>query len=606
MRADATGSVWRHVPVHLRAADTPEVAELLGDKEFARQTSGLARSLGRETTDVRAEAAGYLREMGAIHTPRAMRDWARLSHWLGRAHDLVLDPEQLHRLQPLDRGQTLLFPFSHRSYLDGVTVPAALSRHGISPSFVLAGANLDRFPFNHMLRRAGFVYIRRSTAELPVYRFTLRAYLARMIHNRRNLCWSIEGGRTRTGKLRPPAYGVLRYVVDALEADPGLRALIVPVTIVYDQLHEVGRMTAEARGLSKQPENLRWLWEFGRSQRERFGRAYLEIGEPIALPDRLTALRADDPAGEHVVERIALETCHRINRATPVTVTAVVCLALLAAGRAVTLDEVTATIAPLAAYITDRGRPVAGAAGLTDRATIRRALDDLTRSGVLAEYDGGTDTVWSVSPGQELVAAFYRNTAVHMLVDRAIGEIGLAAAAETGGDTVAVAHQETLRLRDLLKFDFFFPSRREFAAEMAAELTLAHAGPDLTALGARQLLDHSPLLVAHLVLRPFLDAYQVVAGRLAAWPADEPFDEGRFLAECLRVGRQWALQKRLAGEESVSLELFKPALHLARHRGLTGPDSPGLAKQRADLLTEVLETIRRVDVIAAIAARERT
>jgi glycerol-3-phosphate O-acyltransferase len=287
-----------------------------------------------------------------------------------------------------------------------------------------------------------------------------------------------------------------------------------------------------------------------------------------------------------------------------------VCLALLAADRALTLTEVLATIAPLAAYITLRGRPVAGAASLTDRATIRRTLDDLARSGVLTGYDGGTETVWRIAPGQHLVAAFYRNTAVHMLVDRAIGELGLLAAAEDGDNALHAAHKETLRLRELLKFDFFFPRRRQFAEEMSAELAIADPSQaagvhDFSPADARRWLERSPLLVAHLVLRPFLEAYHVVADRLAATPEDEPFDEQHFLYECLRVGRQWALQRRLASEESVSLELFKPALRLARYRDLVDPGPPELSKRRADWLAEMQDTVRRVNEIAALADRGR-
>ncbi|GAA3342996.1 lysophospholipid acyltransferase [Amorphoplanes nipponensis] len=591
--------------------DTPEVAQLLGDAGLAERLTDLAHSLGRDPREVRAEAAGHLREMGATHTGRAPRDWARFSRWLSRAHDLVVDPEQTRQLRALDRKQSLLFPFSHRSYLDGVTVPAAVSQNGITPAFVLAGANLDVFPFNHLLRRSGFVYVRRSTADIPVYRLVLRAYVAQMIRNRRNLSWSIEGGRTRTGKLRPPTYGVLRYMIDALDEETRAQALIVPVSIVYEQLHEVAMMTAEARGDSKRPEDLRWLWNFGRSQRERFGRVYLQFGEPIPLRDRLAELRADERVGPRVVERIALETCHRINRATPVTTTAVVCLALLGADRALTLDEVLATVAPLARYIRRRGRPVAGAADLTDRATIRRTLDDLVRSGVLASYDGGTDAVWRIGPGQHLVAAFYRNTAVHVLVDRAIGELALAAAMAGGENALQTATRETLRLRELLKFDFFFPPRREFADEMAAELAIADPGQadgwhEFTPDDARRWLTDTEPLVAHLVLRPFLDAYHVVADRLAAWEDDdEPFDEARFLDECLRVGRQWALQKRLASEESVSLELFKPALRLAEHRDLVVFRGPDTAKRRADFLDEMRGTVSLVAVIAQSARRDR-
>jgi len=599
-------------PTRPRSTDPPEVAQLLSDPGFAERIAELARSLGRDPWDVRAEAAGCLREMGATHAGRAPKDWARLSRWLSRAYDLVVDPEQTRRLRALDRKQSLLFPFSHRSYLDGVTLPAAVSQSGITPAFVLAGANLNVFPFNHLLRRSGFVYVRRSTAGVPVYRLALRAYIAQMIRNRRNLCWSIEGGRTRTGKLRPPVYGVLRYIVDALDATTGAQALIVPVSIVYEQLHEVPLMTDEARGSSKRPEDLRWMWNFGRSQRDRFGRMYLRFGEPLTLRDRLAELRADERAEPRVVERIALETCHRINRATPVTTTAVVCLALLAADRALTLDEVLATVAPLARYLGQRGRPVAGAADLTDRATIRHTLDDLVRSGVLAGYDAGTETIWRIGSGQHLVAAFYRNTAVHMLVDRAIGELALAAATTGGQDGLQTASQEALRLRDLLKFDFFFPPRPEFADEMAAELAIVEPGRagglhEFTPAEARRWLERSRPLVAHLVLRPFLDAYHVVADRLAAWEDDdEPFDEARFLDECLRVGRQWALQKRLSSEESVSLELFKPALRLAKHRDLVRSGGPEMVKRRRDFLDETCATVRDVTVIAELARRDRS
>jgi glycerol-3-phosphate O-acyltransferase len=252
---------------------------------------------------------------------------------------------------------------------------------------------------------------------------------------------------------------------------------------------------------------------------------------------------------------------------------------------------------------------VAGAANLTDRATVRRTLQELVASGVLTSYDGGTDTVWTIGPSQHLVAAFYRNTAIHVLVDRAIGELALVTAAEGGEDGLATATEEALRLRDLLKFDFFFARRRDFAKEMALELAIIE--PDggeglheFTPADARRWLEQGRLLVAPLVLRPYLDAYHLVADRLAAADGEE-VDESRFLDECLRVGRQWALQGRLASEESVSLELFKPALRLARHRDLLDPTAPDPRKRRADFRDELRETVRRMTVIAELAQRRQ-
>ena len=587
-------------------SDTPEVSQLLADDAFDEALERLARKPDKDVSDVKSEAAGYLREMSATHSARVDKVWDGFGRWLNRAHDVEVNEEQARRVRALSRKHSLLFLMSHKSYLDGFTLPIALVAHGIDAPFTMGGANLNFFPVGAIASRTGVVFIRRSTSDNPVYRLALRSYIGQLIRNQHNLCWSIEGGRTRTGKLRPPAYGILRYVVDAVEASPGTDPLIIPVSFVYEQLHEVSLMTTEARGGAKRPEDLRWLVNFARSQGERLGRAYLDFGTPIPVRERLAELASEDPSGAHAVERIALETCHRINRATPVTVTGVVCLALLAADRSLTLDEVLGTVAPLARYIERRNWPVAGGVNLTDRATIRRTLQELVSSGVLSSYGAGTETIWGVGAQQHLVAAFYRNTAVHILVDRAIGELSLVAAAETDGDAAQVAVQESLRLRDLLKFDFFFPGRAEFTEEMLAELvgidpTAVDLFDTFSAADARRWLTAVRPYTAHLVLRPFVDAYHVVADRLAEWAADEEFDEKRFLDECLRVGKQWVLQRRLASEESVSLELFKPALRLARHRGLLDSTTPELSKLRREFADEITSTARRINEIAALA-----
>ncbi len=588
------------------AADTADVAELLTAPWFGAGLDELADREGLDPDAVRAEAATALREMAARHTRQVTDAWRRFEQWLLRAYDVFVDDEAIARLRRLDRRHALLFLFSHRSYLDGAVLPEVLHSRGLSPLFTFGGANLNFFPMGSIASRTGVIFIRRDTKSKPVYRASLRAYIGQLIRRRANLAWSIEGGRTRTGKLRPPVYGILRYVVDAVASVEGPEVMIVPVSVVYDQLHEVALMTDEATGGSKRQEGLRWLVSFARKQRHRLGRAYLDVGEPVPLRERLAELRADPDAAPHAVERVALDVCHRINRTTPVTATAVVSLALLGADRALTLDQVLATLRPLADYIAARGWPVAGAADLTDRATIRRALQEMVASDVLSCYDGGTETVWAIERERHLVAAFYRNTAIHILVDRAIGELALVAATESGepGNVRDLVWREAQRLRELFKFEFFFAGREEFAESMITELSLIE--PDgrarsdaFTADDARTWLDKADPYLAHLVLRPYLDAYHVVAERLVA--DDDGYDEKGLLAECLRVGKQWELQRRIASAESVSLELFKTALRLARHRDLLESDAPDLDKRRRAFLEEVRARCRAVNVIAELA-----
>jgi glycerol-3-phosphate O-acyltransferase len=582
------------------ATDAAEVRELLSSPVFADNAAELADRLGRDRGSTLGEAAGYLREMSGDHTDRSAELWQKFGNWMLRGYDQLLDEEGLARLRHLDRKHTLVFLISHRSYLDGWTMGPQLHALGFSPTFVLGGSNANVFPLTVVSRNSGVVWIRRSTDGLPVYRFALRAYIEQILRNRKNLWWSIEGGRTRTGKLRPPRFGLLKYVVDAVASFDGPEVLLVPVSNVYDQLHEVPTMTAEARGGVKRPETALWFARYALNLRTRMGRVYVDFGEPVRLRDRLAELEAE--GADRVVERVALDVSHRLNRATPVTPTAAVCVAMLAADRALSLSEVLATVAPLADYLQRRGWPIAGAATLTDAMTIRRALQDLVSSGVLTSYSGGEETVWAIGPDQHLTAAFYRNGAIHFLVVRAIAELALLSMAE-GVSGAEPAFAETLRLRDLLKFEFFFAGRSEFRAELEAELVLIHPEATLDAApdDARSWLQAARLRVAHLVLRPYLDAYWLVAHLLTALDDDE-FDEPRFLGECLRVGRQWALQHRLANEESVTLEVFRTALELARHRALVTSDLPDLAKRR-ELFAEELRGF--VASVAAIAEMPR-
>ena len=581
--------------------DAEEVGQLLADDAFADGVGRLAEKLGRDEGSVRAEAAGYLREMSGDHTDRSCELWQKFGNWMLRGYDQLLDEEGLARLRHLDRKHTLVFLISHRSYLDGWTMGPQLPALGFSPTFVLGGSNANVFPISVVSRNSGVVWIRRSTDGLPVYRFALRAYIEQILRNRKNLWWSIEGGRTRTGKLRPPRYGLLKYVVDAVAASDGPEVLLVPVSNVYDQLHEVRSVTAEARGGVKRPETAVWFARYAANLGQRMGRVYVDFGEPLRLRERLAELEAE--GADRIVERVALDVSHRLNRATPVTPTAAVCVAMLAADRALSLSEVLATVAPLADYLSRRGWPIAGAATLTDAMTVRRALQDLVSSGVLTSYSGGDETVWAVGPDQHLTAAFYRNGAIHTLVVRAIAELTLLSMADGEPAGADEAAGEALRLRELLKFEFFFSGRSEFRTEIEAELALIH--PDTTLDGGPEealgWLRSARLRVAHLVLRPYLEAYWLVAHQLAALD-EEGFDEQRFLTDCLRVGRQWALQRRLASEESVTLELFRGALELARHRDLLVSDDPNLPKRRNALAEELHAAVAGT---AAIAEMER-
>ncbi len=582
------------------------VEELEANAGFRAKVNELAITLGRPANEVLAEASDYLHEMAASHSRLAIDAWEQFGRWLSRAYAVEVDEQAVEEVRQLSRRYPLAFLPSHRSYLDPLVLRTALHRQGFAPNHVLGGLNVSFWPIGPVARRSGVVFIRRSVRGEPVYKLVLREYIGYLIRKRFNVEWYIEGGRTRTGKLRPPRYGLLNYLVDSYRDHVAQDVMLIPTSIVYDQLYEVGAMAAEEHGAQKTPESLSWLVGYARAQGRGFGKVRIRFGEPLPLSEAL----ADAGSSEHAVERVAFEVCHRINEATPITETALVALTLLGADdRALTLGEVRVTLAPLLRYVSTRGLPTTGELDLSADAGVRQALDALGKHGVVRCYDRGTEPVWSIAPERHLEAAFYRNSVVHFLVNRAIAELVLVHIDEHPGRAgVSDGWEGALRLRDVLKFEFFFARKRVFERELRDELALID--PDWERRegepgAAWRALQNGHLLLAPRVLSSFLEAYLVVAERLAAHDPATPVDEPQLLAECLGVGHQYRLQRKLASTESISRELFATALKLADNRGLLEAGSADLQARRAEFRAEIETLVGRVARLRTLALAPR-
>ncbi|MCW3040895.1 MAG: hypothetical protein JWM31_2800 [Solirubrobacterales bacterium] len=577
--------------------------QITASKRFRDEVAQLAEKLGRTPEDVLADATSCLGELVAVQSRLAI-DVFRLvmSPLHVRAWDVDVDVESLERLRELNRKHALVFLPSHRSYSDPLVLADVLAEHDFPRNHLLGGANMSFWPIGPLGKRAGLIFIRRTFGDDLVYKLAVREYFGHLVAKRFNIEWYLEGGRTRTGKLRPPRFGLLHYLVRALEDGRADDVILVPVSIVYDQLSEVGAMAEEQRGAKKSGEGLRWLATYIRAQRDNIGRAQVVFGEAFSLRGAL------DEAGEEAkLEKVAFRVCDGINRATPVTSTSLVTFALLGTrDRAFTFHQVQRIVARVLDLMEERG--VAGPVReLRHDVALRRTLQQLCGADVVHCYDGGTEPVWSIAPGRHHVAAFYRNGVLHHLVNRAIVELALLKLSRGPAvkDPVEAAWEDSLAIRDLLKFEFFFADKATFRAELAVELD-RFAGDWRERVGSPEemaaLLDATPTFVAHRALRSFLDAQLVVAQLLAQRDPREGVEKAPFLDECLGVGRQLLLQGRLHGPESVSQELYASALQLAANRDVVDPGRDEVRVARVAFLAEVEEVLERVAHIGRLDA----
>jgi glycerol-3-phosphate O-acyltransferase len=569
--------------------------QITASVRFRAEVTALAERLGRSYDDVLTDATNCLGELVAVQSRLAI-DAFRLfmSPMHARAWDVHVDVESLERLRELNRRHALIFLPSHRSYADPLVLAEVLSAHDFPRNHLLGGANMSFWPIGPLGKRAGLIFIRRTFGDDQVYKLAVREYFGHLVAKRFNIEWYLEGGRTRTGKLRPPRFGLLHYLVRALDDGRAEDVILVPVSIVYDQLSEVGAMAAEQGGAKKSSEGLRWFAAYIRAQRGRIGRAQIVFGDAFSLRGAL-----EDAGQDARLEKVAFRICDGINRATPVTSTSLVTFALLGTrDRAFTFEQLQVIVERVLDLMDVRG--ITGpAAELRRRPALRAAVDQLVAAQVITCYDGGTEPVWSIADGRHHVAAFYRNGAVHHLVNRAIIELVLLKRSRDRpvADPIEAAWDDALAIRDLLKFEFFFADKATFREQLLVELDQL-AGDWRQRIGSpqelSQLLDAIPTFVAHRTLRSFIDAQFVVAKILADRDPRAGFEKSAFLDECLGVGRQLLLQGRLHGRESVSQELYAAALQLAENRDVVDPGRAEVSRARHAHLAEVEELLERV------------
>ena len=586
--------------------------EILSSRRFRNGLRAVRR--GPDGSPASLEEAGEILDELAAGWSRRLIDVmptvGRLIFQRGFDPQIDYDESQVERVRAAMERHPGIFLWSHRSNLDTLVLSAAMQELGLPPAHLFAGINMAFGPMGALMRRAGVIFIRRSTSDDPLYKYVLREYVGYVLEKRFNLSWSIEGTRSRTGKALPPRLGLLSYAADVYLSGRADDIVLLPVSISFDQLHEISEYADYAQGGTKKPEGFGWLYGFIKAQGARhYGKVYVRFDEPVLMSSFLGPVGGEvarDPAARRLaLQKTAFEVAWRINQGMPVTATALVTTVLLAMqGAGLTFGQIRLGLADALDYLESRSVPrTASARALSGSGAVRATLDALVAGGVVSFVAEGRDPVWLIGPEQQLAATFYRNSLIHFLLDTALCELAVLRAGEAASDPVEAFWDEIARLRDLLKFDFYFKERDEHRRQVAAEM--ARHDPSWEArlrsgpAAADELLAAMRPLVSHVVVRPFVEAYRLVADVLVH--DDTVTTDSDVVREALGLGRQYVAQHRLRSAESVSALLFQTALQLARNRGLFEGDD--LAARRAAFLAELRDLVRRLDWIEGLAIR---
>lgn len=583
---------------------------LRSNKEFKARLTQIANDKNEPIEQVYKEVNEYFHEMISIPTSFWLDVWAKFCNFcLGLAYEPEIKYQQkdLERIRGMVRNHPSALLWTHKTYLDGFVIPKIMFENDFPMPHMFGGANLNFPGLGFLLRRAGGIFIKRSFTDNEVYKATLRQYIGYLMEKHFPLTWSFEGTRSRLGKLMPPKYGLLKYVLEGCHNSGAQDIHIIPVTVTYDLIRDAEEYAREQAGAPKAPESLSWLIGYIRSLAQPMGKIYVDFGDPVILP------QAPDPEDSLALSKIAFQVAVEANRVTPITFPAVASMSLLGVyPRALTEREIIKQIKELMQFAEARQLRVSPDFDHDYAVNMDKLLGIMIDEGIITRFDGGPQTVYGIAEGQASVASYYRNTIAHYFLNRAIIEVALLAVAEADEactDLASIFWNEVDELRDLFKFEFFYPASDVFRREIEAELDLI--APDWEALlsqsvgGARKLFFRISPCVSHMTLQMFAEAYGIAGEILAGWHSDDIFSESECVERCMSYGKQAWLQRRVSSEASVGKLLFKTAHKLLTARKLVDASRPDYKEARIRQAQALNTLVRRIEVARASSISSR-
>jgi glycerol-3-phosphate O-acyltransferase len=553
---------------------SPKLQKVIGD---------MAGEGERERAVIRMRALGMLREMEAALDMSAIGAIERvLTPIVTRMFSAVeVDEAGIERLRELAKEGTLVLLPSHKSHMDYLVLAWILYRHKLPLPLVAAGDNLNFFPMGRLFRLAGAFFIRRKFAGDRLYAAVVDAYMRRLIKDGWPLEFFVEGGRSRTGKLRSPKLGLLSIVVDAALGVPTHTTWFCPVSIGYERFVEEKALVHELTGGEKSKEDARSLVGSVELALGRYGRLSVQFGKPLSLIDVLRELEARSTPGDlttmtaarrrAVITRLAYRVMNEINAVTAVTPGSLVATALLAHARrglpdadlllacerlARTLRRSGARFSPALAGETKGDVPT------VSEAPLREAIDLFVRAEHVQAHRIGDDTIYVVPAEARMSLDLAKNVIIHFFVPRSI--IATALLASPGAPMAfETVRERVLALSRLFKYEFTFradaPFEQIFEEEVAGmeqdgELATEEGG----ALVPKGSDGREQIVLYACLLENFVEGYRVAARGLSTLLRG-PLATKEIVRRAMTSGERMFLAGEIGRREAVSSPMLENA-----------------------------------------------
>ncbi|HEY4160196.1 MAG TPA: 1-acyl-sn-glycerol-3-phosphate acyltransferase [Polyangiaceae bacterium] len=489
--------------------------------------------------------------------------------------------------QAAKRGVLVLLP-SHKSHIDYLILSYIFNAQNLPLPVIAAGDNLNFFPMGPIFRRGGAFFIRRSFRGDRLYAAVVDAYVRRLLRSGYPVELFLEGGRSRTGKLLAPKFGLLNMVADAALGIPDKECFFVPVSIGYERVIEAKSYERELQGGEKPKEDAAGLLKSREVLRHRYGAINMQVGQILTFDELRRELSippevALTPAKRRsLVTRLGNRVMDEINRVTAVTPGALAALTLLChERRGINHEDLVELCSKLLRVTTHSGARASQAlrlpSGELRPESIREAcqlfIDAELVEATLLDDPGraergraSSQATYTVPNNKRLSLDTSKNIIVHFFVERAL--VAMALLSSPTGERTSFNWVQTRvqELSRLFKFEFRFRADAPFEAIFQDTLRVmfengevSQNGDELSAGAGRDNLSGEQWLRLYAsILRNFIEGYWVAA-RALEHLEKVPLAEKELTKRALALGNRLFLAAAIERPEAVSKTILQNA-----------------------------------------------
>jgi glycerol-3-phosphate O-acyltransferase len=327
-------------------------------------------------------------------------------------------------LASVDPASSVIFVINHRSNMDYVLVTyVAATSSALSYA---VGEWAQVWGLRGLIKSMGAYFISRDSRE-PLYRKVLARYVHMATAAGVTQAIFPEGGLSRDGRLRPPKFGLLSYMVASFDPLGPRDVVFIPVAVNYDRVLEDRMLTSAANtepgkkpvfGFNAAVFARHFFHHVGmalRGEWHRFGYTCVSFGEPVSLRKYVAEANIDfrtlAPEPRHAeIERLGHRLMEAVGRVVPVLPVSLVSTAMLEAGEnPLSLLDIKQRVSNLIGELEGRGSYVHIPRADRDYA-IAVGLRMLTLRHLVLEADGS----YRANPNELMLLKYYANAIVHL------------------------------------------------------------------------------------------------------------------------------------------------------------------------------------------------